>query len=623
MSTLSRRLSVCAAITATVASFVFPARASEPADIARLAPKRSVLAVSIPDFARFHEAFDRSELGKLWAEPSVQTFVEELTKDQSTQAAEFFKEIGADRDDLKAPKGAVGMALFMPEGEPKKDADGDPIDPEADILITAEMGENAAGWRDMFRKLIERGEAEKTLTVSEETYGEHKITVLHPVYAEAKPARPDAEMNEEDEPDAPPVEKGLAALIGGTTDTPRTLYLLWRGDSFLTSTELSALEAALDSLGGKDIESFSDTEIYKDSLAQHPHGPHVFGVLVLAQLLNDYFASEMAMGDGPDPKALFESLGIAGVRSVSFGMALDTADATTTFSLGVLAPEKKGLLSLFSDSAAPFDPGAFVPPDAATVSRLSFRFDKLYDLARSVVASLPEGQREQANQALDQGMGIAKPALDAMGPIVHVVSTYKQPFAADSQGTLFAIDLKDQTAISNTIGFLSGQAQGMIEPREFEGNTIYTSEVADFALGVGFNKVFIGQAAAVENAMRLAGRTDGPKIASEPAFKEAVRLLGADSVLYSFNDTRQALRWAYWSFENTDKLVEAQLDAAQLDPEQKAEILKGMRDSMPKWMKHLPPLQTLLNHIGDSIGELRSTPDGFRGRSLILKPAAK
>jgi hypothetical protein len=222
---------------------------------------------------------------------------------------------------------------------------------------------------------------------------------------------------------------------------------------------------------------------------------------------------------------------------------------------------------------------------------------------------------------------IAKPALEALGPGVQFMTTYKQPLGVGSSATLFAIDVKDQGAIQNTISFLSGQAPGMLEPRDFEGNTIYSANLpmgdVELALGVGFNKVFVGPTVAVENAMRLAGHPgDSAKLADEPRFRDAARLLSADAVLYSFTDVEQALRWAYWQSENADKILEQQAEKWGLSDEDKEEYLKTVREAK-KDAPPLPPMDAVVSHFGDTVAELRPTPDGFRGRTLMLKPRSK
>ena len=85
------------------------ALAADP-DIAALAPQRSFLVASVPSWAELNRSFEASELGKLWNEPAVQTFVEKFMKDANQELATFLEETNVEIKDLKPPTGQVGLA---------------------------------------------------------------------------------------------------------------------------------------------------------------------------------------------------------------------------------------------------------------------------------------------------------------------------------------------------------------------------------------------------------------------------------------------------------------------------------------------------------------------------------
>lgn len=227
----------------------------------------------------------------------------------------------------------------------------------------------------------------------------------------------------------------------------------------------------------------------------------------------------------------------------------------------------------------------------------------------------------------EQMSNIIVPTLEAMGPGVHYITNYRQPFAADSAQLTFAVDLKDPAVVTNTMTFVMGQLPGVFEPREFEGNTIYSSEAVPFAVGIGFSRLFIGETPGVENAMRLAGQAgEGGKLADEPRFREAARSTAPGAVAYSYTDMDQTLRWTWWEFQNAAAIAAKQIEefggVMEMDEAEREELLKELRESQPEWIADLPPVEVLLRYLGDGITELHSTPDGFRGRSLILRRPA-
>jgi hypothetical protein len=257
--------------------------------------------------------------------------------------------------------------------------------------MVSEMGENAQSWRDLIEKIVEKSERDKQLTVEEDTYGSTKITVLHPVYKEPEAKKPENAEADDMEMTDEPVQEGLAGFLGGSKESPRTLYLAWADKTLLAATNLRTLESALDGNSGKDIESVADTSEYKDALAQHPSGTqaHVLFLLgpVMEQIREELKSGALEEGAPMDPELMLDVLGIKSVRAVGLGLRADTPDATAEWSLGILTPEKKGLLSLIADSVGPFDPGSFVPSDAASVAKFSFHFDRVFDLAREVIAT--------------------------------------------------------------------------------------------------------------------------------------------------------------------------------------------------------------------------------------------
>ncbi len=624
-----------ARVAASVLVLALPcaAPADDSFDITRVAPGKAAIILTIPNFAKLQGSFESSELGKLWREPGVQDLVEELSADASKKVGEFLKELGAESKDLKPPTGGVGLALYMPSSAKTKPGQSPKDDTR--IVMGADAGENAAAWKDLLEKLIDKAVKDKDLTSEEDAIGGTKVTVLKPIYKTAKdmpaPAAKKGEGSDEDD-DGPiePEQTGFANFVGGSAEHPGALTIAWVGSSILASNDAKALEHALDAQQGKETESIAADPDFKAAADQQPADSqatlYVNTGLLLSQSFQEMLADRAVMDDGeatPDSGKLLEALGLSQIKFVSAGVRMDTPQAVSEFAMGVLAQEKKGILALLSEPLGPFDPPAFVPPDAASVTRLSFRFDKIYDLLRGVGAVLPEEQSKPFLAGLDQSVNLVKPGVDALGPGVWIVGTYKQPLDHDSAMNLIAIDVKDQSVVSNTLSFFSGQAQGMAESREFEGNTIYTVDMAKMSVGLGFNRLFIGPTPAVENALRLSGRADAPKIGAERGFKDATNGFGQDSVMQSFSDTAQTLRWMLWSAQNADKLAAAQIQDSDLSPEDKDRFMARIKENQPKWVEKLPSVELLLRHIGDSAAEIHPTLDGFRGRSLMLRPAAK
>jgi hypothetical protein len=578
--------------------------AAEGPEIAQIAPERSFLVLSVADWPQLRKSALDSNLGRLWSEPRIAALVKDATKPGTERLTALLSTLNADVEDLKHPTGHVGAALFLPDVDlSDEDASAEPL-----FLFVAEFGEHASDWQKLLEKYIDRGLDDRTITTDDDTYRDVKITIIKPVYLE----NPHANCVDECAH-----EKSLAEALGGTFADQRTLSIARIGDSFIFSSDLPALEHAIDHANGRGRDALAENPTFRDTLAQHEPGALAHGVFFAAPLLEMFFEEF-----DDEPRQMFDLLGVSNLRAMGASLRLDTADAVAEVNVSLLAPAKQGILELMDEPGGAFEPPAWVPPGAASVSRFSFRFDGVMKMARATVQALPGDQRTQAVMVLDQASGILTPLLEALAPTVYAVTNYRQPYSAESVQSIYVIDLRDELTVTNTLDFLVGQAGGIVETREFDGSVIYSSEMLpiELAASVGFGRLFIGSTAAVENALRAAGQQDAPRLSEEQRFRDATRPLAQSAIMYSYIDVSQWLRWMWWSWENADKILIATLDGLGIDAEYREEILRQSRENTPEWQKNLPPVELITRHLGDMVYELRSDRDGFSGRMMILKP---
>lgn len=600
---LARTLSAFAPALAVFA-FAGAAFADGP-EISRIAPDHALAIISIRDWQQMREGFLRSNLGRIWAEPQIEDMVKEALKPGTKRLTDLLAGMNADLEDLKHPAGHIGAALFLRDRGNDKQAEFE----EPYFLVVADMGEHADDWQKLIGKYIDRGLDDRRLTTDEDVYRDIKITIIKPEYLENPHANCEDDCEHDD---------SLERALGGSFEDQRSLAIGRIGSSLLFCNDLQALELAIDRAIGQGRNALADREEYRDAAQQHDRNAHVHAVIFTGPLFS-VFDEEDEFGF-PGPATMLKAFGLNAIKAIGASLRIDSPDALVDLGITVLAPEKAGLLEIFTEPAGAFDPPSIASPGAASVMRFSVRFDRLMDLARSFARSMPEPTRREILGGLELAAGIATPALEAMGPIVHAITTYRQPFSSDSQQSVYVIDLRDELVIENTLGFLVGQAGGMIETRDFEGTVIYSMDEMEISAAIGLGRLFIGSSAGVENALRAAARPDGPRLADEPEFKDATRALSQNAVAYSYMDLPQYLRHLRWTFENADRLLAERLDQIGIDGEYRDEILRQSRENTPEWQKNLPPVETVTRHLGDMVYELRSTPEGMAGRMLILKP---
>lgn len=582
----------CAAAAAACLACTFTSVADTT--IADAAPPESFLVVSVRDWDALRKSFDQTGLADLWDQPEIQDFVSEIMDEPARQFEDALDEIGAEKDDIKMPTGTVGLALaFIPEDDELK----------AHALMMADFGDEADATQELLVKLLDHGVDQDKMQYDEDEYRDAEIYIISP-------------NDGDDEEPAWDTSNPFSHI--------EHLYVARSDDLFVFSTRESLLDSAIDALAGDEVDAVAGMDAYQAALAQHPTEAHATAVFLpgpLLAILRQSIAKNMAgvpEESQPDIDAIFGALGLLEIQAAGAAIRLNTEDAMVDQTYGIVVPKKTGLVALFDHDPEPIDPPAFVGSDSANVFALQFNFPGMIPVIDDVINALPADQQQYARPSFDQFRTMAQQTLDALGPRIHFVRSYTKPYTDDSQQITVAIQVSDELVVSNLLAMFA--PQGGFEARDFQGNQIYSSEMAPIAIGLGFGSVFIGNESAIEDALRYAGKPDAPRLATEDQFTHAIAPLDNEVAGFAFTDMDQTLRWTYWSIEHAKDIQEAQLDAIGIDDETKQHILESFEDNQPDWMRHLPPIELLLEHMGDSAGMYQSTPDGFRGRSIWLHP---
>lgn len=609
------RRTLAAALVLLVCALLVPAARAQndKVAVADVAPLESFFVVNIPDWPRAKTALLRSELGKLWEEPEVKAFLDEFMKeelgDRESGGGEVWDwfEKNVDLEDLREPTGGVGLTLFAQPAE-GDDADGETQD--VHVLAVADFGEHAQAMMTTLADIFERLEKDGHIKLEESDYEGADIYIVTVV-----PSEDDADADEE----------GMD--FGEDEDEePEPMMVARSGAGIIASTSRRALEAAIDRAAGRggNAERLADNRTYTAALAQHPDGSHAMVVGVASEFIRgqikDGVEAMLSMFAPPGAgEGLVSALGVGAVEAIGIGIRVDTEAGTGEQTIGVLAPRKQGLLTLVDSRLDAFNPPAFVPADAMSAYSVAVRFDRIPEVLRSIIKALPPEMQAQAGNAEAFIDTQVAPVTNALGSELHVVQVVPRPFKAGEQAPLIAIRLKDALVIANSLNQFAPMMG--LTARVFEGNQIFQREGDEsFALGIGFDHVFVGGAEGVENAFRLASRPDAARLAGAERFRRAAGALGEGAAFYSFSNTAETMEHTYWELQNAEKIYEAQIAEWGLDEDMQKEFLESFREEQPGWAAKLPPLQTLLRHLGDTVTEIRPTPDGFRGRTIFLRP---
>jgi hypothetical protein len=163
-----------------------------------------------------------------------------------------------------------------------------------------------------------------------------------------------------------------------------------------------------------------------------------------------------------------------------------------------------------------------------------------------------------------------------------------------------------------------------LEPRDFDGNTIFGSEFMPFAVGIANGWMATGDSKLVEQSMRAIGQKDLPSVADSPAYKAAALAVGGEPVIaWGYIDTaarweleRQLMEQFGEDDSRLDNVVGRADDSSYAKrfgyklPDESGEILKKIDGAM------------VARHMGPMAWSMRADARGFVTRAALMQPSA-
>jgi len=558
--------------------------------IERLVPREAVLVVSAPDVAASWTRMDATPIGAFIRSDDVQELLREFLDDEQLQEA--VREAGFESAEELLPHGGVGLALFLEMDEElgmKRPA----------YLFAADYGDRAEAMARALRKRLDEMVAELNIRVDERDLRGRTVAIVE------FPAQEAADDDFDDFDDF-----GGFDPFGGFDMDPsilfegmRTLHFVRDSERLFFSSSLLAIEDALGVVDGDPIRSsLADNPEFTDALAQLG-GAHdgfaAFFTAPLQQMLGPIAGMQLAMAQ-PFVAQLFGD-----IRVHSFGVKIDDDESMITTTVGTLTPRgRAGLLTLI-DGSAPRGPlPGFVGPDAIGYGTISVRFDRLMPLVNGIVRGLPPMVGDMAMPMLDQFGPALEQAFGGLGPEVHSVG-FAPANVGEAAQTVVAIRCTRIEAV-NAMVAMFGPGIGMM-PRDFLGQTIYSSDEAPVALGLGGGWMVVGTNEGVERVMRTVGQADLPTLENEPAFRQVVAAIpGRELLGWGFNDTIGAARAQQGAITEAVRMLamEGDFDDARL-----LQVVERLTD--PDMMKE---------YFGPQSWTFEAVDNGLVFRSMVMRP---
>ncbi|MEM8758669.1 MAG: hypothetical protein AAGF47_12930, partial [Planctomycetota bacterium] len=554
----------------------FPA-AGQPLTIMDLAPEHAAVILGVDSVDNARAAFSRTDLKQEWWDSAeVQAWLEKQLEEASGEFREQVADFELDLDDLEPPTGMAGVALWVPQEL------GDDDEPQKwEYFVAADFGEHIDATLDILEDTVVQAEEAGKAWFEDEPFAGGTIWIVERPEADDEAEEDQEDWEREEEP---------------PFDTEQ-LFLANHGSHLMLASDLRQIESALERIAGEgrgDASARSAAAV-TSALADAGgtgHGYAVANFRPLIELLErtENEADEGALG-GVRVSDILQAAGLHTARSIAFNIEFDSDAGMVESGFAAMLPDKEGLLSLMDPPAASFTPPAYVTADASSVSMFHFEFARLFPVVNEIVGRLPDETSQGFRPQLQLAQGFVEPVLSQLGPKIYTISRIRRPFTATSQRTLVAIECADTQAFGRSIQQVTALIGANLEQRTFLSSVIYDLEGPSFApgaatqmsIGLGTGAVLIGDTESVEVALRLGGDGGDGTLASEERFLDAMAIMPQTGLSFGYSQMRESVEYSVWTMENTDELMDQQIEQmlgdSGMTPEEEDEFREAMRQN--------------------------------------------
>ena len=418
-------------------------RAANFPGAAELLPAETVVFAEASDFTQLTEQFKKTNYYKLYKDPAMAPFIEDLK-------AKLAEGVKKSKDELvKAvlgmdalPSGRVAVALLPGPGQGFA---------EPHVLTIIEWGEAKAKVREALDNVLAKAAEEGVRKKTEEYRGVNIIAAVH-----------------ESEPDFAPSYCFIDDLLIGSTDTEL----------------LKPVIARIKGAGGASLAGDAD---YNSAIkAVGPH--HDIDFYVNLKQLRELIIAEAPAGKaGP----IVANLGLDNVISFSFaaGVARDGSAGSSGKALLRIDGEKKGLCKMLELDSTVLQVPKFAPGDFYSATYVNFNFKKAFDALGRIITSISPQMAAILYMPLVPPSPDGKPGLTIKADVIdHLGSQLLSLRSLDKSASasagpkvemVVAIATNNRAALEGSLSRLHALfSQGKPDAsRPLLGHTIYTIDL--------------------------------------------------------------------------------------------------------------------------------------------------
>ena len=572
-----------------VSGFSATANAADTYTIADIAPTGTFFIMGADATQTMCDRFNGNPLGGLWQTEAVQ---KTLGKALESARKNMMKELAASGMDLETMSLPANMGLAI-----YSDLDEETGQSKSFMLGYGDWEAKAEDADKMMSALMEAWKKDEGIDVGSKEIRGRDVLVLTRI---EQPDDQDAAQQFDEMDD-------MMMMLGDPSEMAPDLskmYMIQDGSRFIMANDLLAVDDALAIFDGDDAKVVASTDDWKKTL-QQLDGAEAYAVL-LTEPLQDLLAP-IFMGPAGMVKPMIGEL-FGDIRGYGFGLAMpeDPSTASLILTASILAPDdKSGIMGLLLEQDQVGQaPPKIVGDEAIGYGRMNFDFKGLMPLVSKMSAAMPMGG-EEVDGMVDQFGPMVTPAMESLGPAIHVLST--------AGGTTMIIPTSDPQKVQPLLAMMG---PGMsLQPRDFLGETMWTGE--GMGACVAGNWLVIGNDKGTEQVIRglNAGAVDHP-ISELRVFTDSVgRMPGGDAVGWGYVNVVEQFASSREMAEQMMEMLNAQ---GEFGPED-ATGADEMTEAVVDLMKELSPKQ-LGRYVGPTVWKFSSDDLGWVYRQWFLAP---
>ncbi|MDG2022469.1 MAG: hypothetical protein P8J59_11015, partial [Phycisphaerales bacterium] len=527
--------------------------AADSYTIADIAPTGTFFIMGADATETMCERFDGNPLGGLWKTDAVQNTIGKAFENIREEMVQGFVGAGLDMESMELPAN-LGIAFYSDLDEETGQSKSFMLG-YLDWEVEGKNAEMMAALRDSWQK------DDGIDLDSKELRGREVVVLTQVEEADQRDAADEfAEMDD------------MMMMLGDPSEMApdfSTMYMVQDGPRFIMANDLLAVDDALAIFDGDDAKVIGSTEDWTNTLKQLD-GAEAYAVLLTGPLQD--LLAPMFMGPAGMVKPMIGEM-FGDIRGYGFGLSMpeDPSVASMVLTASILAPDdKSGIMGLLLEQ----DEVGQAPPkvigdEAIGYGRMNFDFKGLMPLVEKMSAAMPMGG-EEVDAMVDQFGPMVTPALESLGPAIHVMST--------AGGTTLVIPTSDPQKVQPLLAMMG---PGMsLQPRDFLGETMWTGD--GIGACVAGNWFVIGNDKGTEQVVRglNAGAADHP-ISKLRLFTDSVnRMPGGDAVGWGYVDVVQQFASSREMAEQMMGMLDAQGEFGPENASGADEITEAVVDLM-------------------------------------------